>query len=61
MNNNGTDILGISESRWTGTGNVRLEGRETVLYYGVETRYEFGVGIIISKKNRNTQGSVSRK
>ena len=25
-----------------------------MLYSGVETRHEFGVGIIISKKNRNT-------
>ena len=35
-------------------GKVRLEGRETMLYSGVETRHEFGVGIIISKKKRNT-------
>ena len=48
MNNYGIDILGISESRWTGTGKVRLEGGEKVLYS------EFGVGMIISKKNRNT-------
>ena len=54
INNYGIGILGISESRWTGTGKVRLEGGETMLYYGVETRHEFGVGIIISKKNRNT-------
>ena len=25
-----------------------------MLYSGVETRHEFGVGMIISKKNRNT-------
>ena len=49
MNNYGIDILGISESRWTGTGKVRLEGGETKLYSRVETRHEFGVGIIISK------------
>ena len=54
MNNYGIDILGISESKWTGTGKVRLEGGETVLYSGVETRHDFGVGIIISKNNRNT-------
>ena len=52
MNNYGIDILGISESRWTGIGKVSLERGETVLYSGVETRHEFGVGIIISKKNR---------
>ena len=54
MNNYGIDILEISESRWTGTGKVRLEGGETLLYFGVETRHEFGAGIIIYKKNRNT-------
>ena len=54
MNNNGIDILGINESRWTGTAKVRLEGGETVLYSVVEIRHEFGVGMIISKKNRNT-------
>ena len=54
MNNYGIDILGISESRWTGTGKITFKGRETMLYSGVETRHEFGVGIIISKKNRST-------
>ena len=48
MNNYGIDILGISESRWTGTGKVRLEGGETVLYSVVEIRHEFDVGMIIS-------------
>ena len=54
MNNYGIDILGISERRWTGTRKVRLEGGETLLYSVVEIRHEFGVGMITSKKNRNT-------
>ena len=28
VNNYGIDILEINESRWTGTGKVRLEGGE---------------------------------
>ena len=54
MKNYGIDILGISESRWTGTGKVRLEGGEILVYSGVETRHESGIGIIIYKKNMNT-------
>ncbi|XP_063397237.1 craniofacial development protein 2-like [Mytilus trossulus] len=54
MNNYGIDVLGISECRWTGTGNINLRGGETMLYSGQTDRHEYGVALIISKANRKT-------
>ena len=47
------DILGISETRWTGNGKNILNTGETVLYSGHEeedARHSEGVGFMLSKK-----------
>jgi endonuclease/exonuclease/phosphatase family metal-dependent hydrolase len=49
MDNYQLDILGISESRWTGAGRMRLTSGQTVIYSG-EQDHEKGVAIIISKQ-----------
>ena len=43
-------ILGVSECRWTGTGRITTETRETVLYSGREDNHHFeGVALILKK------------
>ncbi|XP_025085353.1 uncharacterized protein LOC112558855 [Pomacea canaliculata] len=43
-------ILGVSESRWTGSGRVKTQTRETVLYSGREdNQHHEGVAIILRK------------
>lgn len=43
-------ILGISESRWTGSGRVTTSTGETVLYSGREdNQHEKGIAIILRK------------
>ena len=43
-------ILGVRESRWTGTGRQRTGISETVLYSGRNDNMHFeGVGIILKK------------
>ena len=43
-------ILGVSECRWTGTGRINSETRETVLYSGREDNHHFeGVALIVKK------------
>lgn len=44
------DILGVSESRWTGSGRIRTRTGETVLYSGRDDQHhKEGVAIIIKK------------
>ncbi len=43
-----TNILGVSECRWTGQGKVKLDTGETVLYSGGEN-HQHGVAIILNK------------
>ena len=48
-------LLGISESRWTGSGKIRSETGETVLYSGREDNNHFeGVAIILRKGMEKT-------
>ena len=43
-------ILGISKSRWTGSGRYRTNNRETVLYSGRDdNQHHEGVAIILKK------------
>ena len=49
----GLAILGVSETRWTGTGKVQLVSGETILYSGatsIEAPHEKGVALILSKQ-----------
>ena len=55
MRMNGIEILGISESRWTGSGEVKLATGETVIYSGREDDiHERGVAIMMTKAIRHT-------
>ena len=45
------DILGVSECRWTGFGQLRTVTGETILYSGRDDAiYHGGVALILSKK-----------
>jgi len=49
------DILGISECRWTGSGKVRTNTGETILYSGrQDDNHNSGVAIIMSKDATRT-------
>ena len=52
MKNYHLDILGISELRWTGCGEVKVNTGETILYSGSEEQYHRGVGILLSSETR---------
>ena len=43
------NMLGISEMRWAGSGQL-LEGGKTILYSGHLHTHPHGVGIILSKE-----------
>ena len=46
-------ILGISESRWTGSGKIKTTSGEIVLYSGREDNLHYeGVSIILKKRSR---------
>ncbi|CAJ1053313.1 putative craniofacial development protein 2-like [Xyrichtys novacula] len=50
MTKKGMDILGISETHWTGQGKVELAGGETIIYSGRDDEnHRQGVGILMSK------------
>ena len=43
-------ILGVSESRWTGSGRITTDDKETVLYSGREDNHHSeGVALILKK------------
>ena len=43
-------ILGVSESRWTGSGKIKTNTGETVLYSGRDDNHHYeGVAIILKK------------
>ena len=50
MENYGIDILGISESRWTGAGRMKMSSGQTVIYSGDESLHEGGVAMMISQQ-----------
>jgi hypothetical protein len=50
-------ILGLSETRWTGYGEVDLQEGEKFIYSGRENednRHQEGVGFILSKKAKQS-------
>ena len=51
MTKRGIDIMGISETHWTGQGKVELAEGDTIIYSGREDdEHRQGVGILMSKK-----------
>ena len=48
MGQYGIEVLGISECRWTGMGNVQLVTGETVAYVGEQEKHRGGVAIMMS-------------
>ncbi len=51
MRNYNLHILGISESRWVGSGRHKTNTRETVLYSGRDdSQHHEGVAIILKKR-----------
>ena len=48
------DILGMSEIRWTGFGELRTATGESILYSGAEEEHHRGVGLILKKEVRKT-------
>ncbi|XP_041376748.1 uncharacterized protein LOC121389211 [Gigantopelta aegis] len=53
--NNYIDILGISETRWTGAGKMQLANGQTLLYsVRQDNHHSEGIGIIIRKKLRKS-------
>lgn len=47
------DIMGFSEVRWTGFGELRTTYGETILYSGAKEHHR-GVGLILSKSGRQS-------
>ena len=43
------DILGVSECRWNGSGRIRTNTGETILYSGREDEHHQGVALILKK------------
>ena len=54
FDNYNLDILGISESRWTGTGKGQLASGHTILYSGRTDNQRTGVAIIYQGKLEKT-------
>ena len=50
MKEYGIEVLGISETRWKGTGSVTLQSGEKVVYIGNDEVQQGGVAIMISAR-----------
>ena len=48
------NIMGISEMRWTGFGELRTATGETILYSGAEEEHHRGVGIVLNRTGRSS-------
>ena len=48
------DLLGLSEVRWTGFGELRTATGESILYSGAEEEHHRGVGLILNREVRRT-------
>ena len=48
------DILGLSEMRWTGFGELKTSTGECILYSGSEEEHQRGVGLVLKKEARTT-------
>ena len=52
MKEYGIEVLGISETRWKGTGSVTLQSGEKVVYVGNDEVEQGGVAIMVSAGQR---------
>ena len=50
MNEDGIEVLGISETRWKGTGSVTLQTGEKVVYIGNNEVQQGGKAIMMSAR-----------
>ena len=48
------DILGLTEVRWTGFGELKTATGESILYSGAEEEHHRGVGLILKREVRRT-------
>ena len=48
------DILGVSESRWIGSGRQVTQNGSVILYSGHESKHVNGVAFIFAKENVNS-------
>ena len=48
------DILGVSESRWIGSGRQVTQNGSVILYSGHESKHVNGVALIVAKENVNS-------
>ena len=54
MRGYGIEILGLSETRWKGIGELKLQSGETIMYSGNNDVYQGGVAIMVSSTARRT-------
>lgn len=57
MNQYKLDILGLSEVRWNGFGDITAQTGESFIYSGMpnlDDHHKYGVGMVISKKFKNS-------
>ena len=56
MTNYKLDLLGLSETRWNGSGELTTATGELLIYSGRsdEKEHEYGVGLILSKAMRKS-------
>jgi len=52
MKEYGIEVLGISETKWKGTGSVTLQSGEKVVYVGNDEVQQGGVAIMMSAGQR---------
>ena len=52
MKEYGIKVLGISETRWKGTGSVTLQSGEKVVYVGNDEVQQGGVAVMVSAGQR---------
>ena len=55
-----TDILGISELKWTGTGDFNSDDHY-IYYYGQESLRRNGVALIVNKNMKRSTWLQSQK
>ena len=48
------NILGLSELRWKGSGEITVDNNHKLFYSGKEDKHEYGVGFLVNKEMVNT-------
>jgi hypothetical protein len=50
---NSVDVFTLQEMRWTGTG-IMDQGRHVILYSGHQKKHEFGVGLLVNNRIKDS-------